>query len=78
MFIGKQNKNKESLTNGELIELLKEYPKDSIILFQDLSFNSSKKQAVLDIVIRQEEYINHKKKQSKAIILLNENLRLGE
>lgn len=77
MFIGKQNKNKESLTNGELIELLSKYPKDSIILFQDLSFNSSKKQAVLDIVVRQEEYINHKKKKpSKAIILLNENLRL--
>lgn len=75
MFLGK-NKNKESFTNGELIELLKQYPKESIILFQDLSFNSSKKQAVNDIVIREEEYVNHKNKKSKAIILLNENLRV--
>ena len=70
------DENNESITNGELIKLLKKYPEDSIILFQDLSFNSSQKQAVNDIVIREEQYINHENKKSKAIILLNENLRI--
>lgn len=74
MFIGE---NKESLTNGDLIKLLKNYPKDSIVLFQDLNFSSSKKEAVNDVVVREEEYINHDTK-TKAIILLNKCLVLGK
>jgi len=74
MFIGESN---ESLTNGELIELLKNYPDDSIVLFQDLKFNSSKKEPVNDIIIRNEEYLNHNNKKSQAIILLNQRVSIA-
>ena len=74
MFIGESN---ESLTNGELIELLKNYPDDSIVLFQDLKFNSSKKEPVNDIIIRNEEYLNHNNKKSQAIILLNKMVSIA-
>lgn len=73
MFMGESKK--ESMTNGELVNILKNYPDNAIILFQDLSFNSSQKQPINDIVIREEEYINHKNKKTKAIILLNEDLK---
>lgn len=73
MFI---NQTKESLTVGELLKLLKDYPKDSIVLFQDLTFNSSKKQPVMDIVIREEEYLRLKGEKRLAIMLLNKEIRL--
>lgn len=75
MFISETN---ESLTVGELIELLKNYSKDSIVLFQDLKFNSSKKEPVNDIIIRNEEYLNHGNKKSQAIILLNKRISIPE
>ena len=74
MFISETN---ESLTVGELIELLKNYSKDSIVLFQDLKFNSSKKEPVNDIIIRNEEYLNHNNKKSQAIILLNKMVSIA-
>ena len=74
MFIGE---SKESLTVGELIKLLKNYSDDSIVLFQDLKFNSSKKEPVNDIIIRNEEYLNHDNKKSQAIILLNQKVSIA-
>lgn len=75
MFIGENN---ESLCVGELKKLLKGYSNDSIILFQDLKFNSSKKEPILDVIIRNEEYINHKNKKSQAIILLNKTVSVSK
>ncbi len=74
MFI---SESKESLTVGELVKLLKNYSDDSIVLFQDLKFNSSKKEPVNDIIIRNEEYLNHNNKKSQAIILLNKEVSIA-
>jgi len=75
MFIGE---SKESLTVGELLKLLKNYSPDSIVLFQDLKFNSSKKEPINDIIIRNEQYLNHDNKESQAIILLNKQVSIPE
>lgn len=79
MILGKETikkGNEKAFRNGELINILKEYPEDSIILFQDFNFKSSKKQVVRDVIVRQEEYPLNKTKNGKSIILINQYLNL--
>ena len=77
MILGKEtSKNERAFRNGDLIKILKEYPEDSIILFQDFNFKSSKKQVVRDVIVRQEQYPLNKCENGKSIILINKFLNL--
>ncbi|MBQ3414209.1 MAG: hypothetical protein IJH39_02450 [Clostridia bacterium] len=79
MILGKETSkkgNERAFRNGDLIKILKEYPEDSIILFQDFNFKSSKKQVVRDVIVRQEHYPLNKCENGKSIILINKFLNL--
>lgn len=77
MIIGKEKGkkgNEKAITNKDLQDLLKKYPDDALILFQDFNFSSSKKQVVKDVIIRKECYPNYKNTNGLSIILINEFL----
>ena len=69
--------NERVFRNKELQQVLKQYPDNALVMFQDFTFNSSKKQLIKDIVFREEIYPNHEKKGA-SIIFISEYLNLGK